>query len=262
MISRESGQALADQHNMTFFETSAKDKTNLNLVFETMASTRLAISRQEDRFRNNPSSTPVVAPAPVQTNPLEEVVDNGFANFNLQDFLRENLERSMTTCLDTFERMIQENKKLQSQVSRLKDVCKTVREELNEHKKQENDPLPADVLVLREEFLKIRDENNQLQQSVSRLQAAPQILSSFTQLEDFETLKSELRESLEKVEFSQYQYKQKQSNLCVVCYVKEKNMVLTGCAHMCLCEECANLPSLTKCPVCNQDVQGKLKVYI
>ena len=52
--------------------------------------------------------------------------------------------------------------------------------------------------------------------------------------------------------------------LCVVCFVKDKAIMLRPCNHVCLCTECGkNIPALNyMCPICRKDIANTERVYI
>ena len=60
--------------------------------------------------------------------------------------------------------------------------------------------------------------------------------------------------------------------ICVVCLDRPRTTLLKPCNHLCLCESCADrlrmppvvqpLPRNPRCPVCQQLVFGRLRVYI
>lgn len=57
-ISRERGQALADEFGITFFETSAKDGTNVTEAFHAIAAE--AVRNLQDREKGDAGSVPKV----------------------------------------------------------------------------------------------------------------------------------------------------------------------------------------------------------
>ena len=47
---------------------------------------------------------------------------------------------------------------------------------------------------------------------------------------------------------------------CVVCMDRKVHYAILPCGHICACHEC--LIRITKCPLCNSDITGLLKVFI
>ncbi|XP_023243639.1 uncharacterized protein LOC111641668 [Centruroides sculpturatus] len=59
--------------------------------------------------------------------------------------------------------------------------------------------------------------------------------------------------------------KERDKQLCVVCQVKSKNVILLPCRHLCICEEChSNLQRghSNKCPLCRKSIQKSITVYL
>jgi len=46
---------------------------------------------------------------------------------------------------------------------------------------------------------------------------------------------------------------------CNVCWANEKDIVLMGCGHFCLCEKCSI--NLNDCPICRMKITQKIKTY-
>jgi len=46
---------------------------------------------------------------------------------------------------------------------------------------------------------------------------------------------------------------------CNICWVNEKDIVLMGCGHFCLCEKCSI--NLNDCPICRMQITQKIKTY-
>lgn len=51
-----------------------------------------------------------------------------------------------------------------------------------------------------------------------------------------------------------------ESNKCVVCLNAKKEIMITPCNHICLCEECAKKIE-KNCPVCRTQISGRNKVF-
>ena len=52
--------------------------------------------------------------------------------------------------------------------------------------------------------------------------------------------------------------------MCLLCKDEQRNTVLKPCNHICLCQECGQLPlaqSFTVCPYCSTSVKSVLKVF-
>ena len=47
---------------------------------------------------------------------------------------------------------------------------------------------------------------------------------------------------------------------CVVCMDKKSHYAILPCGHICTCHEC--LIQITRCPLCNVDITGLIKIYI
>jgi len=52
-----------------------------------------------------------------------------------------------------------------------------------------------------------------------------------------------------------------EEDLCCVCLELPKNVVFLPCRHLCSCQNCSELPSLTNCPVCRCEISERLKVF-
>ncbi|XP_052847313.1 mitochondrial E3 ubiquitin protein ligase 1-like isoform X2 [Drosophila gunungcola] len=53
----------------------------------------------------------------------------------------------------------------------------------------------------------------------------------------------------------------KQDQLCVVCGTNAKEIILLPCGHVCLCENCSQMISIT-CPVCRCNIESKAAAFI
>ena len=47
---------------------------------------------------------------------------------------------------------------------------------------------------------------------------------------------------------------------CIICMEKKSHYAFLPCGHICACHEC--LIQIVKCPLCNGDIAGVIKVYI
>ena len=53
-----------------------------------------------------------------------------------------------------------------------------------------------------------------------------------------------------------------ESNECIVCYSFARTMVMMPCRHLCLCSNCGNHESMTKCPICCATIEERINVFI
>ena len=57
------------------------------------------------------------------------------------------------------------------------------------------------------------------------------------------------------------QIRQKDNNLCCICYENEKDHAYTNCGHMCVCANCLKEEWTEKCPICMEGNQFVIKIY-
>jgi hypothetical protein len=50
--------------------------------------------------------------------------------------------------------------------------------------------------------------------------------------------------------------------LCVVCQENQRDTVLLPCRHLCTCGKCASVRLLAACPLCREEIDAVLKVYV
>lgn len=50
-------------------------------------------------------------------------------------------------------------------------------------------------------------------------------------------------------------------HLCIVCEENEKNIVLTPCHHLCLCNQCFVANHFDTCPICRSQINSHIKVF-
>lgn len=73
-------------------------------------------------------------------------------------------------------------------------------------------------------------------------------------------LEKDLQEAKTQVkELSHCNEEMADSRKCKVCFERTHNIVLLPCAHLVLCEICADV--LTKCPLCTVTIQNRVKVF-
>ncbi len=64
----------------------------------------------------------------------------------------------------------------------------------------------------------------------------------------------ELSSTMEKV-----QKRLVSDNLCSICQVKPRCVLLSPCKHACVCQECS--PQITKCPICREVIADRIKFF-
>ena len=107
----------------------------------------------------------------------------------------------------------------------------------------------VDILKNRGTVREVPGRNTQLQEGVP---------SSSGDVEDTSRMNPHsLRQQLSKVNSELSQEKDK--NLCVVCLVNRRELVLKPCNHYCLCTDCR--PTLRKCPVCTHVIRSTEKIF-
>ena len=65
------------------------------------------------------------------------------------------------------------------------------------------------------------------------------------------------KESLLKARLTQQQEK----NICVICQVETKTVLLLPCRHLCTCKECSKRVELVNCPLCRTFITEKIDVF-
>ena len=50
------------------------------------------------------------------------------------------------------------------------------------------------------------------------------------------------------------------TDTCVICLIKEPNILFTDCRHICICLECEKIKPLGKCPYCKVNISTKIIV--
>ena len=50
------------------------------------------------------------------------------------------------------------------------------------------------------------------------------------------------------------------TDTCVICLMKEPNILFTDCRHICICLECEKIKPLNKCPYCRVNISTKIIV--
>jgi hypothetical protein len=52
----------------------------------------------------------------------------------------------------------------------------------------------------------------------------------------------------------------KTTGICVMCCAKEQTRVFQPCMHVCACDDCAS--KVDKCPICNEAIVARWRVYL
>ena len=50
------------------------------------------------------------------------------------------------------------------------------------------------------------------------------------------------------------------TDTCVICLIKEPNILFADCRHVCICLECEKIKPLNKCPYCRVNISTKIIV--
>ena len=50
-----------------------------------------------------------------------------------------------------------------------------------------------------------------------------------------------------------------ESDECVICLTNPPNILFCNCGHLCLCEECDKVKSLSVCPICK--TENTIKIF-
>ena len=79
-----------------------------------------------------------------------------------------------------------------------------------------------------------------------------------TQLDKVEQEMVELRMKVRALEQAEQQQKER---ACVICMENPKNVVLSPCNHLCICQDCSSRVVLT-CPICRSAIKKKTVVYL
>ena len=54
-----------------------------------------------------------------------------------------------------------------------------------------------------------------------------------------------------------------ENDMCCICLMNKKCVVLFPCKHLCICNSCSNHQALrSSCPLCKCDISSKLRVYV
>ena len=53
-----------------------------------------------------------------------------------------------------------------------------------------------------------------------------------------------------------------QNASCVICMENPKNHLCLPCKHLCMCEKCCNVTSVTKCPICREVISEVVKCFV
>lgn len=53
-----------------------------------------------------------------------------------------------------------------------------------------------------------------------------------------------------------------ESFMCVACEERPKNIIFKPCLHLAYCSTCESKLEVTKCPICRQEIEDKVAVYV
>jgi len=83
---------------------------------------------------------------------------------------------------------------------------------------------------------------------------------------EIEVLEITLKGTVQKIEHKKHEILEKQAEeikkqrQCLICKDKDKSVAFVPCAHLCVCEVCAQ--AVNECPICHQAVQQKMKIVM
>ena len=82
---------------------------------------------------------------------------------------------------------------------------------------------------------------------------------------------SDLKEKITIISLKANEYEQKlvelqndiqEKKCCKICMEEDISIVFLPCGHLCCCSNCANHPSVKKCPTCRGEIKNKFKVFL
>ena len=160
------------------------------------------------------------------------------------------------------------NKQRQELTQFMKTKVSTINDRNNELK-QDNDALKKDITKLKESNNTLQADNTKLNKQIKEYEDKMESMKKYDlgnmraineiklkQLED------KMNENLQKIRRKREELleQEKEKSLCMLCYTNKKNILIQGCNHFDICEECKNnLPRKT-CPRCQSPFKNTIKL--
>ncbi|ETK76617.1 hypothetical protein L917_16739 [Phytophthora nicotianae] len=195
---------------------------------------------------------------------------------NRATLLRDALDRSMTLT-NQLRAKSQDSERLSLRIAELESVIVQTEQKTRRHamviKMNERSltlaKQQAKLSVEYQDNLKaiadsLRRENSQLTAQNAALRGEDEALAvrSLADLEELETMLARGVKSVRAALRAKYRAaieKQRENDLCVVCFEKPVSVVLLPCRHQVLCASCA--VRMTTCPIDRKDIQDKVLTY-
>jgi len=145
------------------------------------------------------------------------------------------------------------NQQLTSQLAQLKQELNLKNDEIrslqNQLKRKSQDMVAFESvlvdLITENESLKAQiDEGNKKEFLLKKIEQNP--------LTEILEMNIEVQKIIQKKSFK--------CNDCVICLDQPKEIMLIPCNHMCVCSKCSQ--KVTICPICRQQTEQKIKVYV
>lgn len=126
--------------------------------------------------------------------------------------------------------------------------------------------------TLKEQLLCNRDVINRLQDELHLLQGRPDAIKGLKSISDCEKVERVMKDALIEIEehknkliktaLSQTAVQTESDRQCVICQSKPKTVLCLPCRHVCFCQECSGIESLSNCPLCREVITERINVYI
>jgi len=152
-------------------------------------------------------------------------------------------------------------KELQRFISKCAEETVDLKEQINASDEQIAS-LKSQIAAAESSIGELKESNISLKKFSTRPDDLRRALSSMSENDISEHIKhvSKLVELTQQILVEKVS-RRADENLCVCCSLEKKNVVLFPCTHMCVCEKCALLID-SKCPLCREDLQYSVKVFV
>lgn len=166
-----------------------------------------------------------------------------------------------TQALDRTQIVVEEKNQALEEKNQALEETRQEMEEIRQEMEERTQKLVASrhkILSLKESLRQQQQHLDTLQQKDRIIQWAIQRVKELKQNPEGEHQRqySELEEENRRL------LAQSQRSLCKVCRIEEVQVVFFPCTHMVTCEGCVSTLHRGKCPMCNKNIQNKIKVLL